>query len=243
MNRSMRTSLLSMDDLTKIHEHSLNLLEENGILFHGKRAIEIFKKNGFKVEGNQVYFTRKQVDDVIKLCPESFIIRGRDEKYNLELGRGKDFGVPGPVGPVDVTDMDNGVRPGELEDITKLSKIYQASDVININSNTSVEANDINEEERHLWVQLEVLKHCTKPFYSKILPYEKMNQVIDMTEIAMGGKGSLNGKIYMAIGSAPSLSPMAWDETITDCIIACAERGQVVSLAQVIDYHVVVVLE
>lgn len=228
--RPMTTNLLKMEDLQKIHGFSMKLIAENGILFHGQRAITIFKEHGFKVEGNQVYFTEKQVKKALETCPSYFTIHGRDEQYNLELGRGKHFGVPGPVGPVNVTDMDQGSREGTLEDITNLSKIYQASDVINMNSNTSVEANDIDPKERHLRVQLEVLKHCTKPFYSKVLSYKQMHQVIDMTEIAMGGKGSLDGKIYMGVGSVPSLSPLAWDDNTTDCIIALAERGQLVTV-------------
>lgn len=230
MIRPMTTRLLNKGDLERIHEHSLRLLEENGILFHSERAIKIFKEHGFKVEEKQVFFTKEQVEEALKLCPSSFIIRGREEKYNLELGNGKDFGVPGPVGPVNVTDLDNGVRKGTLEDIIKISKIYHGSDVINMNSNTSVEANEIDVKERHLRVQKEVLKHSSKPFYSKILPYEQMHQIIDMTEIAMGGKGSLDGKIFMGIGSAPALSPLAWEETTTDCLIAVAERGQLVTL-------------
>lgn len=84
--RPMTTNLLKMEDLQKIHGFSMKLMAENGILFHGQRAITIFKEHGFKVE-----------------------------------------------------------------------------------------ANDIDPKERHLRVQLEVLKHCTKPFYSKVLSYKQMH--------------------------------------------------------------------
>lgn len=230
MMRPLETRLLKDEDLKRIHMYTLEILEKNGITFQG-RALALFQEKGFRTQGNQVYFTPAQVDTALKTCPANFLLEGRDPRYNLEIGTGKTVGVPGALGPTRVIDLDSAQsREGTLQDVENIAKIYQASPTINMNSNNAVEANDLPYATRHLQVQLATLKHSPKPFYSKILPFDAMNQVLDMTEIAMGGLGSMQGHIYMGIASAPSLSPLAWDETTTDCLMACAMRGQLVTV-------------
>ena len=229
MQKQLHLGLLSKSDIERIHEYTLDIFQKNGITFSG-RALDLFKKHGFSVKGNQVYFTREEVDNALALCPKSFTFKGRDKKHDFVIGDGKILGVPGPVGPVNVSCLDKGKRPGALKDISNFTKIYQQSDIINVTSNTVTEAADIDMSERYLKVQLEVLKHSTKPTITKILNWEKTNHVLDMMEISLGGMDALKKGAYLAIGSAPSLSPLAWENDTTDCLIACAMRGQIVSV-------------
>ncbi len=226
--RNVKISMLHDDDLQRIHDYSMRLLQENGILFHSRRAVDIFKKHGFKVIGNQVYFMEKQVITALEKAPPHFEIRGRDCKKSLNLGGG-DFGVPGPIGPVYVTDIDQGRRRGTLRDVENLIKIYQASKVMNMNSNNGVEANDVDINKRHFSIMRVLLHHTDKPFYTKLFDYTQMHQAMDMVEIAVGEKLEPDGNIYMASGSCPSLSPLAWSQDAADAIIALAERGQAVT--------------
>ncbi len=229
MYKGLKLSLFSKEELDRIHAFTLEVMAKNGLTFSG-RALEYFQKSGFRTDGNQVFFTQAEVENALKLCPKSFTLKCREKKYDIHLGEGKYLGVPGPVGPVNVSCLEKGVRLGTLEDISNLTKIYHASEVVNVTSNTATEANDIDMDARHLHVQYEVLKNSSKPFCTKIMNFEKTNQILDMAEIALGGIGSFKGEAYMAIGSAPSLSPLAWETTTSDCLIACATRGQVVSV-------------
>ncbi|MFV0438458.1 MAG: trimethylamine methyltransferase family protein [Desulfopila sp.] len=226
--RKVLLSLFEDQDLQRIHDFSMTLLGKNGILFPNERALDIFTRHGFRVEGKQVYFTEKQVCDALETAPSHFIIRGRNTARNLDLGGG-DYGVPGPIGPVNVVDLDNGRRLGTLLDVEKLVKIYQASEVMTMNSNNGVEANDIDQNRRHLLVTRALLRHTDKPFYTKLFTYKQMHEIMDMMEIVLGEKLECGGNIYLSSGSTPSLSPMAWSGEVVDCIIALAERGQVVT--------------
>ncbi|CVK20840.1 trimethylamine methyltransferase family protein [Sporomusa sphaeroides] len=230
-SKKMRKVVLSMfedNDLQRVHDFSMKLLWENGITFPGKRALDIFKKHGFRVEGEQVYITESQVRKALETAPSHFVIRGRNSERNLDLGAG-DYGVPGPIGPVNVLDLDQGRRLGTLKDMENLVKIYQASNVMTMNSNNGVEANDIDISVRHLMIMRALLRHTDKPFYTKLFTYEQMHEAMDMIEIVMGEKLVPGGNIYLSSGSTPSLSPMAWSSEVTDCIIALSERGQVVT--------------
>lgn len=228
MKRRLKLSLLTQSDLQRIHDHSMQLLWENGIKFPGERALKVFREHGFKVDGAQVYITEEQVQKALETAPSHFVIRGKDPKKALDLGGG-DYGVPGPIGPVNVTDLDRGRRKGTLKDMEDLVKIYQASNVMNMNSNSGVEANDIDTRNRHLYIMKALLKNTDKPFYTKLLGYEQMHEAMDMIEIVMGEKLEAGGNVYLSAGSTPSLSPLSWSSEVLDNIIALAERGQVVT--------------
>lgn len=229
MMRNVKLSMFTKEDMQRVHEYSLQLLAENGINIDNERALALFKKHGFKVDGSQIYMTQKQVETALESVPSHFVIHGRNEKNSLDLGGG-DYGVCTPIGPVNVRTLDGGLRQGTLRDVEDLVKIYQGSDVIGINTNNGVEANDIPVEIRHLEVMRTLLKHTDKPFYTRLFDYHQMHEVMDMVEIAVGEKLEIGGKIWIAPGSCPSLSPMAFSREVADCILALAERGQVVTL-------------
>ncbi len=227
--RNVKLSMFTREDMQRVHDYSLKLLWENGIQIANERAITLFQKHGFKVEGSQIYITEKQVEQALETIPDHFVIHGRNEKNNLNLGGG-DYGVCTPIGPVNIRNLDEGIRPGTLKDVEDLAKIYQGSDVINVNTNNGVEANDVSADNRHLEVTRAVLEHTDKPVYTRLFEYDQMHEVMDMVEIVAGEKLERGGKIWLAPGSCPSLSPMAYSREVADCIIALAERGQAVTL-------------
>ena len=52
--------VLNDQDIGRIHDGSLEILESNGITFHGSsEAIEIFEKQGCKIDGFRVRLPRR----------------------------------------------------------------------------------------------------------------------------------------------------------------------------------------
>lgn len=227
--RGIRLRMYEDSDLQRVHDYSMQLLAENGMHMPSERALKIFRDHGFRVEGEQVYFTEDQVMKAVETAPSHYVINGlKNPSRKLDLGGG-DYGVSTPIGPVSTMTIDEGTKPGTLEDMEKLLKIYQASDVINIVSNSGVAANDIDASWRHLAIMKALLKHTDKPLHTELFDYERMHQAIDMIEIVVGEKLQPGGNIYLSSGSCPSLSPMAFAADVLDNAIALAERGQVVT--------------
>ena len=120
--RKVNMSILQKEDMQRIHNFSMKLLAENGVKMPNDRALDIFKKHGFKVEGQQVFITEEQIYEALKTAPSHFILNGRDSAKSLDLGGG-DYGVPGPIGPVSIMTLDEGIRRGTLKDVEKMEKI------------------------------------------------------------------------------------------------------------------------
>ena len=72
----------------KIDRLAIEILEQQGILFESERALDIFRENGFHIEGKIVHFKEDDVRKALQLAPECFVIRGRDRKYDVEVGGG-----------------------------------------------------------------------------------------------------------------------------------------------------------
>ncbi|MSC86677.1 hypothetical protein EAI89_23125 [Eubacterium sp. am_0171] len=61
-------------------------MEQQGILFESERALDIFRENGFYIEGKIVHFKEDDVRKALQLVPERFVIRGSDRKNDVEVG-------------------------------------------------------------------------------------------------------------------------------------------------------------
>ncbi len=73
-------------DLEAIHQTSMKVLAQVGICFPEGQALDIFKKHGFRTDGEIVYFTEDQVFDAIKDVPEQFSIQARNPARKVRFG-------------------------------------------------------------------------------------------------------------------------------------------------------------
>jgi len=52
-----RFQTLTGEELTLIHDASMDILKNTGICFNSKAAVQLFKKHVFPTDGDRVYFT------------------------------------------------------------------------------------------------------------------------------------------------------------------------------------------
>ncbi len=79
--------ILSEDEVSRIHSGTLEVLEETGVVFEHRKALEILEAAGCKVdfETKRVRFPSYLVEDCLRKCPSSFIMKARDDKNSLRL--------------------------------------------------------------------------------------------------------------------------------------------------------------
>ena len=141
---TQRYQVLSQNELEMIHDNSLRIMEEIGIVITYEPAREIYAKHGAKVDGNRVYFPRKLVEEAIKLSPSSFTLYARNPKYNVEINTEKVVNA-GPYGSPFVTDMDRGRRDATLEDFIN---------IVNQNKGLDTSLNPETLEPNKLYIQV-----------------------------------------------------------------------------------------
>ena len=72
---------LSEDEQLKVHERSIQILEEVGVQFLSEKALGVLEKNGAKVDYSEklAKIPRELVDQALATAPKSFVL-GADRK-------------------------------------------------------------------------------------------------------------------------------------------------------------------
>ena len=86
-NIPFKTEFLSATELETLKEKTLYILAEIGIHFPSSTALQIFADHGARVDMQKevVYITPDLVDKAMSTAPRSFVLGGREERFDLLL--------------------------------------------------------------------------------------------------------------------------------------------------------------
>lgn len=215
---------VSPGDIEKIHETSLRIMAEIGVVFDDARARDILAKGGAKIDGRIVRFPQEMVERGLKTVPSAFSLRGREEKMNVEINTG-DTVFASQDGPPFVMDADKGRRSGTIEDFQNLVKLCHQMDSISIISFIPCEPGDVDPKTRDLELLYNKIKYSSKPHMGPTLGYDTVKQGLEMVALVFGGAEAMRAAPAL-IGILCTLSPLCIDEKSAGGIIAYAEYGQ-----------------
>ncbi len=120
---------LSPKGILAVHRATLEVLARTGIRFASEQALEIFKKHAFRVEGQRVFFTEKDILKALETVPRRFTILARNPKYNVLVAPGvSSFGLGRSA--VYMVEPDGSYRRGTSEDLLNATKLSQCLDVL-----------------------------------------------------------------------------------------------------------------
>lgn len=221
-----KLQVLPKNDLYDIHEASVKILEETGIVVQSEEVIDILKKNGVKVIGQTAYMQRKIIDSSLQTCPKSFKWWGRNQHRSLTIGAGQErLAISPNQGPVYIQDLEGGRRPGRLEDYTNLIKMCQASSVVNTVGAIPVEPSDVEDRVKHLHLAYQLLSHNDKPLIGFIRNQKEQRQVFDMIELASGQENYLSGHPAIGVSINP-ISPLRFGFETLETVLSYAKHSQ-----------------
>ncbi len=223
-----RLKVLDGDALDRIHDASIQLLENTGVVFDCEAALAVFKKNGVKVDGRTVFIPGGLAETAVENAPAAFTWTARNRARSIKCGEGV---APTPnIGPIFCQDLDRGRRRGTMADFVNFQKLSQASEVIRITGATPVAPQDVMPaDERSLHMLYGAIKHTDKPLQGSCDSGLRAEQQLDMVEIAMGQKGFLESNYCIGVSLNP-LSPLAYGTDVLETLLAFAERRQPVFL-------------
>ncbi|MCP4688955.1 MAG: hypothetical protein GY859_12955, partial [Desulfobacterales bacterium] len=218
--------MVSKNDLDRVHEATVEILEQTGVAFHLEEAVEVFKRHGARVDGEVVYISRRMLENAVETAPRTFTWWAREKSNSLAIG-GKQERVHVMLdnGPVFVQGLDGGRRPGRMADLIEFYKLGQSSHVCNIIGQIPIDPGDLAPPGKHLHVMYQLLRRTNKPLFGFVDVREHTRQMFDMVEIAMGQKDYPRDHPTIGV-SVCALSPLRYDPESCETILAYARLRQ-----------------
>jgi len=214
---------LNPDELLRIDNASMDILEEVGVVFRDPVALEDWKKAGARVEGELVKFDREHIRELIKTIPSDITFHARDPEKNVELGGKNSIFVPMTGAPY-LRDLEDKRRNPTLDDLAMFHKLSHMLPSIHSSAHHIVEPMDHAVPHRHLRITHSSMKYSDKTFMGMTTSGKNAEDVLDMCEILFG-KDFVEENAVVT-GNCNGNSPLVWDETMLGAMRAFAKRRQ-----------------
>ncbi|MEJ6389318.1 trimethylamine methyltransferase family protein [Gymnodinialimonas ulvae] len=225
VNNDRPTEPLGEEGVQAIHRGAMRILSEIGIEFLNDEAVGYLKQAGCKVEGQNVFFERDFVEEMVAKAPETFTITPRNKDRTLTMG-GKHMVFGNVSSPPNAWDMERGKRPGDMETYVEFIKLTQYFNCIHFAGGYPVEPIDVHASVRHLDCLFEKLTLTDKVAHAYSLGAERVEDVMEMVRIASGlshEEFDATPRMYTNINS---VSPLKHDFPMLDGAMRLARRGQ-----------------
>jgi len=208
----------------KIDNASMDILEEVGVVFRDPIAIADWKKAGADVrDDDRVHLDRGLVRELIGSIPSDFTYHARNPDNNLPFGNDHCMFVPMTGAPY-LRDLEDKRRNPTLADLADFHKLSHMLPAIHSSAHHIVEPMDHPVSHRHLRITYSSMKHSDKTFMGMTTSGRNAEDVLDMCEL-------LFGKEYLeqhavVTGNCNGNSPLVWDETMLSAMRAFNRRNQ-----------------
>ena len=223
------TEVLTEQDIQTIHNASMRLLSETGmLLIDHVPALENLKANGAKVDGEIVKIDEDTLMNFVNLAPKTFTQLARDDRNNVPVGGNRIIFAP-VYGPAFVHDFDQGRRPSTLEDFHNFAKLVYMTPELHHAGGVLVEPNDVDVDERHLDMLMAHMTLSNKAFMGNVIHPDNARDTVTMSEIIFGKEEIRENPASLSIVSISS--PMRMDERMLSVLEVYAEAKQAMILA------------
>lgn len=119
---------ISADDVQNIHEKTLYVMQNVGIMIEHDEACSLLESKGARVSGHTVFFTEKMINDALKLAQKTFEIYS--SKGNLTIGNGSL--IVGPASSNIYIKDDNLIRKATNTDVINQFILSETSPITSI---------------------------------------------------------------------------------------------------------------
>ncbi len=123
--------VLEPEQIERIHQASLSILENFGLEMLNPEALDILAAHGAEVDRatSRVRMDRGLVLEQVAKAPRRFTLRARNPARDLLVG-GNSVNFCLTAGPPNCADLDRGRRPGNFADLTNFIKLAQSLNIL-----------------------------------------------------------------------------------------------------------------
>lgn len=218
-------TLLTPEQVQRVHDASLEILEQVGLLVRNERARDVFQRHGCRVdpETQFVRFPPEVIEQARASIPPTFTFAGRDPAFDRTIPGDGPVIVTGSSAP-NLIDPDSGQeRRARSDDIARIAHLVDqlpGHDVFSI----STLADDAPPGYFTLTRLYPALKYCRKPVRASGPP-EDAQKILDFAFMVGGGESAYRDHPFVTHHYCPVVSPLTMDFDSTEMLLFFSEQG------------------
>lgn len=202
---------LEKEEVDRIHEASLSILADPGILVHNGEASKIFEDNGADVSAHdgywQVSIPERLVEECVKKAPSVIKLGARNKENDLiidgkeprvRFGTGSETNVILDMDVEDFVSKKSGIarqfpvfqrRRGTVQDLCQSAHLCELLENVDFFlRNVNIQDDDITDDNKDVNKFYASLNNTTKHVMAGLTNLEKLDDVIEMAELVSGGR-------------------------------------------------------
>lgn len=226
----INVKVLSDDEIKGIHEASLVILHDTGIMVHHEEALKLLGEAGAKIDGgnNIARLPEKLVMDSVAAAGKKYILYGRDPECQVRFGYGEFVLMSSPGQYMWVDSQTKKRRAATAEDARDAIRLGDALENINI-VGSMAQPEEIPESWRSVFLTGELVKGTSKPSRCWVYKGQAADYVLEIYRTIAGGEDALRKRPMIEAFMEP-ISPLQMPRDGLDIVKKFVQAGQPVSI-------------
>jgi trimethylamine--corrinoid protein Co-methyltransferase len=223
---AQRAELLTPEQITRVHEASLEILAETGLLVRNEKARKRLLHHGCKAgkADEIVTFPRTVVEEFRAMAPPSFTLHARDPERSVTIPRDVPVVTTASSAPNIMDPVTGEERWSTSDDIARIAHLVNELEGLDVFS-ISVLANDAPEGQFSLSRFYPALKNCAKPCRTSVIDRREGEQVLKLGSLIAGSREAFMARPFITFGYCAIVSPLTMDYDSTEMLMFYAEEG------------------
>jgi len=218
-------SYLTDENVEFVHQASLEILEECGLLVRNEKARRRFAHHGAIVDNETevVKLPRAVVEEFRKLVPPTLTLRGRDPAFDVTLPRSLPVVATASSAPDLVDPVSGDCRRATSDDIARIGHLVNDLDGFDLFSISTL-ADDAPRGQFSLSRFYPALKNCIKPCRTSVIDEREACQVLELGSLIAGSEAAYKERPFINFGYCAIVSPLTMDFDSTEMLMFYAEN-------------------
>ncbi len=220
------TEFLTQDQVVRVHEASLQILEDVGLLVRNDKAKEILTRHGchLDAESETVKFPRAIVEDLRRAFPPKFTFHARDPQFDRTLPDHRPVIVTGSSAPNMLDPVTGKERRAYSDDIARIARLINELPGYDVFS-VSTLAEDAPLDRFSVTRLYPSVKNCAKPIRCSATNEHDAEQILQLGAMVAGSEAAYRERPFFTHHYCPIVSPLTFDFDSTEMLIYFTERG------------------
>ncbi len=225
-NPRLHLEVLSAPDVQRIHDATLEIIENVGVRFPSKKALEMWSAHGASIDPEKSVVRAKPalIEEALKKCPPGYVLAARDPSQDLPLDGNHVFLGTDGCG-VEVLDLHSGQRRTScLQDIADIARLADATEEVAFHW-VPVSAQDRPPATRSLHEIKAIWENSSKHVQTEsVYTAREAQAAIEMAAAIAGGKEALRKRPVLSLMQCTA-APLGHDGGSLDAALLAAEAG------------------